>query len=235
MQPRPSHLSTGAAPEQAERIQRLPQGFATNPTDLRVQDARRAPVPERRLTELASAHDCRLTRCPWPRSGSMPGRAAARLATGSDLPLRGALRGALRLQPQNGAALSSLCRLVARAGGGWVPSSSRRQEAPPLPGRVRSWPRSAALARLGDSRGAPPLTARRGRPRAIPLQGAAQLAEDADERVRAPSCTNGACPAARAARVERMARLLPSSEGRARSSSARGRARTPTGGDRSSG
>ena len=36
MQPRPSRTRPpGAAPEQTERIQRLLQGFATNPTDLR--------------------------------------------------------------------------------------------------------------------------------------------------------------------------------------------------------
>ena len=65
MQPRPRTRPPGTSPEQAERIQRLLQGFATNPTD-----ARAFRTLEEHLylagawTELANVYDCRLSVLP---------------------------------------------------------------------------------------------------------------------------------------------------------------------------
>ena len=224
MQPRPPRpRPAGAAPEQAERIQRLLQGFATNPTDLRAfKTLEEHLFLNGAWTELASVYDCRLTALPpaGPERIDVLGRVAAiygdRL---SDVPnARARYQELLRLQPQNAGALSSLRRLVARSGDamGALQLAEAEESLPLAPAE-----RAQLLAEIGLLwRGLGDKAEARRRfegaleldPKCDPaLQGAALLAEDADERVRALELHEKRLPALtgnpRADVLERMARL----------------------------
>ncbi len=228
MQSRPRTRPPGTSPEQAERIQRLLQGFATNPTD-----ARAFRTLEEHLylagawTELANVYDCRLSVLPatGPERAEVLTKVAGiygeRLG---DVPqARARYEELLRLRPQNGPALSSLRRLVASAGD--VTSAlqlAEAEEALPLepPARAQLFAEIGRLWRgLGDKE-----EARRRFEAALELdpkcdpavQGAALLAEDAGERERALALHESRLSALsgnpRADVLERMARLLPSTE-----------------------
>src|SRR5215510_13221830 len=121
MQPRPRTRPVGAPPEQAERIQRLLQGFATNPTDLRAfKTLEEHLFLNGAWAELASVYDCRLTAL--PPAGAERVDVLTRVAAiyGDRLSdvanARARYEELLRLQPQNAAALGSLRRLIARSG-----------------------------------------------------------------------------------------------------------------------
>ena len=228
MQPRPRTPSVRTSPEQAERIRRLLQGFATNPTDARAfRTLEEHLYLEGAWTELASVYDCRLSVLA-PTSAERAevlSRAAAiysdRLADVAQA--RARYEELLRMQPQNAAALSSLRRLLAAAGDATSALQlAEAEEALPLPPRDRAqlFAEIGQLWRgLGDKE-----EARRRFEAALELdpkcdpavQGAALLAEDAGDRARALALHESRLPGltgnVRADVLERMARLLPTED-----------------------
>jgi tetratricopeptide (TPR) repeat protein len=206
----------------------LLQGFATNPTD-----ARAFRTLEEHLylagawTELANVYDCRLS--VLPATGAERAEVLTKVAgiygdRLGDIPqARARYEELLRMRPQNGAALASLRRLVAAAGD--VTSAlqlAEAEEALPLesPARAQLLAEIGQLWRgLGDKE-----EARRRFEAALALdpkcdpavQGAALLAEDAGDRARALALHESRLPALsgnpRADVLERMARLLPSTD-----------------------
>src|SRR5258706_4227406 len=225
MQSRARTRPPGTSPEQAERIQRLLQGFATNPTD-----ARAFRTLEEHLylagawTELANVYDCRLSALP----GGGPERAEVLTKVAGiygerlgDIPqARARYEELLRVKPQNAEALSRLRRLVAAAGDTTSALQlAEAEEALPLapPARAQLLAEIGQLWRgLGDKE-----EARRRFDAALELdpkcdpamQGAALLAEDAGDRERALALHESRLPAlsgnSRADVLERMARLIP--------------------------
>src|SRR5262245_44921310 len=228
MQPRPRTRPAGAPQEQAERIQRLLQGFATNPTDLRAfKTLEEHLFLNGAWVELASVYDCRLTALPpaGAERVDLLSRVAAIYADRlSDVAsARARYQELMRLQPGNATALAALRRLVARSGDamGALQLAEAEEALPLAPAeRAQLFAEIGQLWRgLGDKE-----EARRRfdaelelDPKCDPaLQGAALLAEDADERVRALALHEKRLPNLtgnpRADVLERMARLLPSSE-----------------------
>ena len=228
MQSRPRTRPGGTSPEQAERIQRLLQGFATNPTD-----ARAFRTLEEHLylagawTELANVYDCRLSVLPATGAeraevlGKVAGVYGERIG---DIPqARARYEELLRMQPKNAVALASLRRMVAAAGD--VTSAlqlAEAEEALPLEPSARAQ-LLAEIGQLWRGLGDKEEALRRFDaalaldPKCDPaVQGAALLAEDAGDRERALALHEGRLPALsgnhRADVLERMARLLPSTE-----------------------
>ncbi|HXZ84647.1 MAG TPA: hypothetical protein VEI82_04070, partial [Myxococcota bacterium] len=228
MQPRPRTRGPGTSPEQAERIRRLLQSFATNPTDARAfRTLEEHLYLEGAWTELASVYDCRLSVLAPTTSerAEVLQRAAViyneRLGDVAQARVR--YEELLRMQPQNGAALSSLRRMLAAAGD--VTSAlqlAEAEEALPLGAKERA----QLLAEIGQLwRGlGDKEEARRRFDAALELgqkcdpavQGAALLAEDAGDRDRALALHESRLPGlsgnVRADVLERMARLLPPEE-----------------------
>ena len=223
MQPRPRSRA-GTSPEQAERIQRLLQGFATNPTDARAfRTLEEHLYLEGAWAQLASVYDCRLS--VLPAGNAERAEVLSRVAPIygerlGDVPqARARYEELLRMQPQNGAALASLRRLVAAAGDATTALQlAEAEEALPLDPRARA----QLLAEIGQLwRGLGDKDEARRRfeaaleldPKCDPaVQGAALLAEDAGDRERALALHESRLPALsgnnRADVLERMARLL---------------------------
>ncbi|HTO09740.1 MAG TPA: hypothetical protein VMR86_22000 [Myxococcota bacterium] len=228
MQPRPRTPANRTSPEQAERIQRLLQSFATNPTD-----ARAFRTLEEHLylagawSELASVYDCRLSvlQPTSPERAEVLTKVAGVYGErlGDVAQSRARYEELLRMQPQNATALATLRRMLAAAGD--VTSAlqlAEAEEALPLESNARAqlFAEIGQLWRgLGDKD-----EARRRFDAALELdptcdpavQGAALLAEDAGDRTRAfglhESRLAGLSGNHRADVLERMARLLPPGE-----------------------
>ncbi|HTO53327.1 MAG TPA: hypothetical protein VMR50_08070 [Myxococcota bacterium] len=228
MQPRPRTPPNRTSPEQAERIQRLLQSFATNPTD-----ARAFRTLEEHLylagawSELASVYDCRLSvlaPTSAERAEVLTKVAAVYGERLGDLPqARARYEELLRQQPQNASALATLRRLVAAAGDVTTALQlGEAEEALPLEPKARA----QLLAEIGQLwRGLGDKDEARRRfdaaleldPKCDPaVQGAALLAEDAGERERAFQLHESRLPGltgnSRGDVLERMARLLPATE-----------------------
>ncbi len=228
MQTRPRTRPGTASPEQVERIQRLLQGFATNPTDARVfRTLEEHLYLAGAWSELASVYECRLTAL--PATGAERAEVLTKVAgihgekLGDVSSARARWEELIRLQPRNAAALSSLRKLVASAGD--VASAlqlAEIEESLQLDAR----PRAQLLAEVGQLwRGLGDKDEARRRfdsaleldPKCDPaVQGAALLAEDAGDRERALALHESRLPGltgnSRADVLERMARLLPTTD-----------------------
>ena len=227
MQTRPTHP---AAASQDARIRRLLQSFSTNPTDT---PAFRTLEEHLFLAgawhELAGVYECRLSVLPAV-SGErteLLGRLANVLVerVGDLAGARARYEEILRLQPQNAAAISSLRRLLTRAGE--LTSAlqlAELEEALPLAGK----PRANLLAEIGElwRRVGDTAEARRRFADALELDaacdaaiaGGAALAESAGEPGEAIALyerrLQTVTGTARAEVLERITRLLPASESR---------------------
>jgi tetratricopeptide (TPR) repeat protein len=228
MQPRPRTRGPGVSPEQAERIRRLLQTFATNPTDARAfKTLEEHLYLEGAWTELASVYDCRLSVLA-PTSAERA-EVLARAASiynerlGDVAQARARYEDLLRMQPQNVAALTSLRRMLAAAGD--ATSALQLAEAEEALTQAPK-ERAQLLAEIGQLwRGLGDKEEARRRfdaaleldPKCDPaVQGAALLAEDAGDRARALALHESRLPGlagnVRADVLERMARLVPAED-----------------------
>ena len=228
MQPRPRTRGPGTSPEQAEKIRRLLQGFATNPTDARAfRTLEEHLYLEGAWSELASVYDCRLSVLAptGAERAEVLQRAAAIYSErlGDVAQARARYEELLRMQPQNAAALSSLRRMLAAAGDATSALQLAEAEEALTPAPKE---RAQLLAEIGQLwRGLGDKDEARRRfesaleldPRCDPaVQGAALLAEDAGDRARALALHESRLPGltgnVRADVLERMARLLPTED-----------------------